>query len=203
MTDIPLPTVGASGYYELRSPLNTLVTLGERYTCQAIRRLSDYLANNEDAKTDIYVKVGIEASYDQDLNDNVYIVSLQSDKGHWLYVPASYIVSYPLTNGIPYRALMIGVSLPSIPADRDLSFLETDIANLVSDVLGVVPIMRQVETSRVVLVTKTKHDLLQAERNALSAGRVTDRARYMKTQQDLDTALAKIAALEQYIKNHL
>lgn len=197
-----LPTIGSAGYYELRTPLNTLITVGERYTCQAIRRISDYLANNEDVKTDVYTKLAIVADYDLDLENDAHIVSLQSDKGHWLYVPASYIVGYPLVNGIPYRTVMIGISLPSMPADRDLTFLETDLANVVSDSLGVIPVIRQVETSRVVLVSSEAHEQTQMDRTMLSANRVTDRTRFMTTQQELTTALAKIAELELYIKNN-
>lgn len=203
MPDVVLPTVGSSGYYELRSPLNTLVVIGERYTCQAIRRISDYLANNEEVKQLVYTDQGIETDFDADADKDAYILSLQSDKGHWIYVPASYIVSYPIVNGIPYRSIMIGLSLPSMPADRDLSFLEADLSNLITDSLGVVPVIRQVETSRVILVDKARHDQLQIDRNLLSSGRVTDRSRLAKTQQDLQVALDKIAILEQYIKDHL
>lgn len=200
--DPVLPTIGSSGAYELRSPLDTLVTTGERYTCQGIRRISDYLANNEDVKQDVYVSQGIEAEYDADAESDAYIVSLQSAKGHWLYIPARYIITYPIVNGIPYRTVMMGLSLPSIPVTQDISFLETEIENIISDTLGVVPVIKQVETSRVVLVSKDRHDIVQMERNALSANRLTDRTRYMSLLQDHQLALQKIALLEQYIKDN-
>ena len=204
MTDIIIPTIGSSGYFELRSPLDTLVIEGELYTCQAVRRISDYLANNEDIKTDVYSKLSLpDSDWETDSEIDQYIISLQSEQGHWLYFPASYLVKFPLTNGIPYRSVVLAASLPSIPADRDLSFLETDIVNLISDSLGVIPIMRQVETSRIVLVSDSIHQTKQMERNMLSSGRVTDRARYMQLQQDHQVALDKIQALEQYIKDHL
>lgn len=197
-----LPTIGSSGTYELRTPLDVLMTPGERYTCQAIRKISDYLANNEDIKEDIYVTYGIETEYDTDANNDAYIVSLQSAKGHWLYIPARYIITYPIVNGIPYRSVMLGISLPSIPVTQDLSYLETEIQNIISDSLGIVPVIRQVETSRIVLISKDKHDTTQMERSMLSAERLTDRSRYMSLVQDHQLALQKIAELEQYIKDH-
>ena len=204
MTDIVLPTIGSSGYFELHSPLDTLIISGERHTCQAIRRISDYLANNEDVKTDVYTKLQLsDAEYEQDANDDMYIVSLQSDKGHWLYIPARYIVKYPLTNGIPYRTQLIGLSLASLPIDRDISFLNTELTNLIKDYLGITPIIKIVETSRVVLISKDKHDQLQAERNLVTQGRVTDRARYVSLLQEYQTALNKINELEQFIKSKL
>ena len=203
MSTIVIPTVGSSGYFELKAPLDILIVQNERYTCKAVRNLSDYFASNEDPKTDIYTKYNIpEDEYTQDIKDDTYIVSLQSEKGHWLYVPVKYIVGYPITNGVPYRSIMIGISLPSIQADRDLSFLETDLTNLIKDALGVIPVIKQIETSRVVLVSKEKHDIVQAERNALSSSRVTDRSRYMSLMTDNQIALNKIRELEAYIKTH-
>ncbi len=202
MTDVILPTIGSSGTYTLRVPLDTVITPGERYTCQAIRRISDYLANNEAIKEDVYVKLGIDNEYDIDASADAYILSLQSAKGHWLYVPAHYLVTYPITNGIPYRTVAIGVSLPSIPVTQDLTYLEIEIQNIISDTLGVVPVIKQVETSRVVLVDKDIHDTLQMDRDALSANRLTDRTRYMSLLQEHQIALDKIQALEQYIKDH-
>lgn len=197
-----LPTVGSSGAYELRSPLDTLVTPGERYTCQAVRRISDYLANNEAVKEDVYTAHGIAAEFDADADTDAYIVSLQSAKGHWLYVPARYIVTYPITNGIPYRTLAIGISLPSLPVTQDLSYLTVELENLISDTLGVIPVIKQVETSRVVLVDKDRHDTVQMDRTALSANRLTDRSRYMSLIQEHQAALQKIVELEAYIKAH-
>lgn len=200
-----LPTIGATGVYQFKAPFDKVVVSGERYTCQAIRRLSDYLANNETPLADIYVANGLtEIDYDADILTDMYIVSLQAAIGHWMQVPASYITTYPITNGIPYRSLMIGVALPPMPADRDLSGLYTSISNIVTDTIGVVPVIKPVETSKVILVDKVKSDLKQAERDALSGGKTTDRSRYMSVLNDLNNANAKIAALEKYIfDNHI
>lgn len=205
MDTIILPTVGSSGYFQCRAPFDALITPGERYTCEGIRSLSDMLANNETPKVDIYDKYLIdEAVYTQDLDLNMSIVSLQGETGHWLYVPAHYIITYPITNGIPYRTMMIGIALPALPANRDLSFLQTDIVNLVKDSLGVTARTNVTERSRVVLITREKHDAAQAARTAASSGKLTDRARYMATLQELQSATQKIAELERYIlDNHV
>lgn len=204
MSDLIIPTIGSSGFFNLRPPFDTLVLPGERYVCQGIRKISDYLANNEDPKADIYVKHQIsEEEYAGDAAKDMVIVSLQSEKGHWLFVPARYIIGYPVVNGIPYRSLSIGVALPAMPAYRDLTFLKADITNLIKDSLGVVPVVKLVETSRVVLVPKDKHDLSVSNRTAVSNGRLTDRSRYMKLLVDHQAALDKIAELEAYIKTTL
>lgn len=204
MSNNVLPTIGSSGSFKLLAPFDALITEGERYTCQGIRSLNDYLANNEDPHKDIYNKYRIpDADYETDLQANMHIVSLQSDVGHWLYVPARYITTYPLVNGIPYRSYVLTASLPSFPTDRDMSFLETEVRNLCMDTLGVVPVIKFVESSRVVLVSAGKHDSTTAARAAVTQGRGTDRARYMDLLYKHDQALVKIAELESYIKRRL
>jgi hypothetical protein len=203
MTNIILPTIGSSGYFKLKTPLSTLVIENEVYTCRAIRTLNDYLANNEDPLTDIYVNYSLgEPDYKLDLAVNMSIVSLQSDSSHWLYIPAKYIESYPLTNGIPYRSVMIGISLPSLPVDRDIAYVQTDLTNLIKDRLGVEPVIKQVETSRPVLVSKEIHDQLVAERALVSKVGETDSSRYQKLLVDFNTAIQKISMLEKYITDN-
>lgn len=204
MIELVIPTVGSTGYFELRAPFDTKIIVNERHTCQAIRRISDYVANNEDVKQIAYIDNGLTAQdYDTAADANMYIASLQSDRGHWIYVPVDYIVKFPITNGIPYRNITLGVALPPIPVERNLSNIETDIINLIQDTLGVTPIIKQVQTSRVILVAKDKHDLQQSARDAVANGRVTDRSRYMSLVQDHQAALNKITELELYIKNNM
>jgi hypothetical protein len=200
MNDLVLPTIGSSGYFEVRSPIDAVMMPNERYTCQAIRRLNDYISNNEEPKEEIYALYGLsEEEYEADVEKNNYIVSLQSELGHWVYVPAQYLLKYPIVNGIPYRTMMLGVSLPALPAEKNLSFLIQDITNLISDTLGVATVIKPVETSRVVLVSKEKHDITEAARRVVSSGKVTDRSRYTSLLIDHQAALDKIQKLEAYI----
>lgn len=200
--DYVLPTVGSSGFFKLNAPFDKLILNNERYTCQAIRRLSEYLANNENPKDDIYIANGVTAEdYEIDLKEDMYVVSLQALTGHWVYVPARYINSYPAVNGIPYRSVTIGVALPAIPADLDLNFLETKIKDVVKEAVGVDSKTKAMETSRVTLVTKEKHLVIQAQRQALTLG-VTDRSKYAQLLTKYQSALQKIAMLENYIETH-
>jgi len=201
--EIIIPVIGSAGIFELRPPFNTIIEPNVRYTCQAVRRLSEYLANNETPYEDIYQASGLtEADYNLHLEENMYIVSLQSEKGHWLYLPATHISSYPLVNGIPYRAMMVVVSLPPLPVDRDLDFLQLAIKNIITDSLGVQCEVKNVEASSVSLISKEKHDLVSSQRATITQGLVTDRARYVKLSQDYQIALDKIQELETYILNH-
>lgn len=203
MTKI-IPAIGAEGFYELLAPLDILIKQGEKYTCRAIRNISDYLANNEDVKTNVYDEYGLVSTvYDDHVLTNMEIISLQSELGHWVYVPVSYIAKYPDVNGVIYRTMMLGISLPSLPVDRDLSNLQTDVANLVQDSLGLTVNSKLVETSKPVLVDQDTHDQLTADRLVLSSITLTDRAKLARCNQDLLVALDKISELETYIESTL
>jgi hypothetical protein len=199
---IILPPIGSSGSYTLKPPLDVLINENERYVCKGIRNISDYIASNEDVKNLIYVKYGlIEDVYLDHLEKDIPIVSLQSDVGHWIYIPADYILTYPITNGIPYRSVMIGISLPSLPTTNNLTNIENSIRELVIDTLGVTPVLKQVETSRVILVPSETHTLLSAERSLLITNSNTDSGKYSKLEIEHQKALDKITELEDYIKS--
>jgi hypothetical protein len=199
-----IPTVGSSGFFELSAPFDTKLLPGERYTCQAVRKISDYISNNEDVFATVYEANGLSSNeYDEDVVNDTFIISLQAAIGHWLYVPVRWVATFAITNGIPYRALVISAALPPLPATRDLSFLEQDIRNLIKDALGVDSITKLTETTRVSLISKEQHDLTQAARDLEASGRVTDRSRYMEASTRLTQALLKITELETYIKNNM
>lgn len=199
-----IPNIGTSGYYTLSAPFNSLIIDKEKYTCMSLRKLSEYIANNENPKELIYDVYNIpEDTYNDHLKENMTICSIQSAVGHWLHVPVSYIVKFPIPNGIPYQSYMIGVALPGIPVNKDLSNTLTSITNVITDTLGVNCQIKITELSRVNLIPEETHIQTQADRDLVINGNITDRSRYTKLMQDYNTALAKITELETYIKNNL
>lgn len=198
-----IPTIGTSGFFQLREPFATLIDGTVRYTCQAIRRISDYVANNEQVKEDIYDKYGLgDDVWLEDMKADALILSLQGETGHWLYVPVRYNISYPNTNGIPYRSIAIGLNLPAMPANRDYADVLTALQNVIHDMLGVESKPKIIETSKVSLIDSAVHEQKKAERDMVRANAATDRSNYMKAVQDLAQANDKIAELENHILNN-
>jgi len=196
-----IPFIGATGFYTLLTPFDTKINIDEQYTTKAIRSISDYISNNENIKALVYDANGILSTvYDQHVLDDIEIIALQSDLGHWIYVPSPYISKYPDPNGVVYKTTMIGVSLPPLPVELDLHLLDTDISNLIIDRLGVTPVIKQVETSKPVLVSDAIDVQHTTTRLALTNGDITDRARVLTLQSTLQQALNKITELETYIQ---
>lgn len=198
-----LPDIGLSGVFIFSSPFDSKVPNKLKLTVKAVRKISDYLASSEDVKQLCYVANDLtDEDYNNDLRIDMEIVSFQSGEGQWFYIPASYIITYPLTNGIPYRSLILGINLPQLPVTQDLTFLETDIRNLVKDHVGITPTIDKVETSAIIYVATEKHDTIQASRNLIKNNR-SYRTRLAEANIIIDAQTAKIQDLENYIKNNL
>lgn len=191
-----IPIIGASGFFSFASPIDTIALPGVEYTCQAVRRISDYTANNEDPKEIAYKPYGIEDTvYEEDVKENAYIVSLQSAKGHWLYIPYRFILSYPSGDGHVYRSVMLTFSLPSLPREQDISGTINDVIDLLRGQLGVSTISKIVETSLPTLISDDDHILKQTERNAaktrLSQAAELHRLTMMVTQLSEENQMLK------------
>lgn len=203
MSSVILPVIGSSGFYTLAAPFDVEVVAKIEYTCMAIRRISEFTANNVDVREDIYTPRNIsEAVWREDSESDAYIVSLRSRTGHWLYVPARYILNYPSVNGIQYRSLMLGISLPSLPISQDVTALLAELKDMAESSLGVTVAVKQVETSKVVLVDHETHVAKQQARTAASQGLTTMRAKNVKLTQENAALLARLAELENYIATH-
>lgn len=195
-----LPLIGSAGSYSFASPFEIAGVNNVEYVCKEIRRISGYLANNEDIKQDIYVANSVsDAIYDEDVLSDAYIVSLQSLSGHWLRIPARFILSYPSTNGVPYRSVMISAALPSIPVSKDLTVLTSEISDIIAAAIGVPPQVRVIETSKVVQLSSEDHLATVQRRAAATLGVTTLTAKNHVLQEENALLIQKIKALEDYI----
>lgn len=196
------PPIGAKGLFDLSAPFDQFIDKGEEYTCQGIRRIRDYVAANEDVKELVYVNYGIEATYEEDYLKDEVIISLQSRKGHWLYVPQRYVVSYPSGNGHEYRACSLVFALPSLPVNMDLDTIRSEIQSYITGRLGVDCVSRVVETSKEVLVSDAVHNTSEVNRN-LRKSIATPFVEINRLNSVVTALQNKLAAVENFIvENH-
>lgn len=194
-----VPTVGTAGNYNFKAPFDKLSS-PTQYTCKAVRKISDYLANNEDVKKNVYTSQGLDdATWNQDVKDDAFIVSLQSATGHWLYLPCQYILNYPSGNGVIYRSMMICISAPALPASEDLTALMADLTDMANSRLGLTTVPKLVETSKPTLVPNQIHTDRQQKRQATMLQNSSLTAQLYKAKSDNAALLKKVAELEAYI----
>lgn len=198
-----IPEVGSSGYFNLADPFAGLTITNERYVCKAIRKLSDYLANNEKPLEDIYKKVGLtEDQYKEDLAVDMPIVSLQSVKGYWIQIPAKYVLSYPIPDGIVYRMLNVAIGLPAMPVTQPMDHFLNELKGFVTASLGVDANVNMIQASRSVMVPMDKHETTRQARNQVIATGGTYKARHDKLLVKYNALADRVRELEQYIIDH-
>lgn len=197
-----IPTVGSKGVYKLAAPFDQLMAVGEYYICKSVRKISEILANNDDPEKLVYTRYSLDQEiYTQHKTEDMEIVYLQSEKGHWLYVPASFIQEFPDPNGVIYRAVGISVLLPAIPVGYQLDQLKAEITGVVKDITGLRCTIKQTFTSRPLAVPVEKHEATQQTRAIERALSPDIYSRYRKLQLENDILVAKVQALEQHIRS--
>lgn len=201
MLNYPMPVVGATGLFVLKPPFNSKMPAEVVFTCESVRSIKDYVAQNQDILAEVYVANTLgEAEYELAIQNDVPIVALRADQGQWIYIPADYIERYPTVDGVMYRQMMFGVSTPPIDSSVDIEDLRTKIAQLVSDYIG-----RQVEVNTMELtvpfmLTMQAHLAEKAIRDAAIA-RQPPALAVIRNQQVIITAQAQqIQALEAWIQ---
>lgn len=194
----------ASGVFTLEAPYNALMPAQIIYTCKGIRKLTDIIASGLDPFEEYYEPNGItDTAYQLDLLADVSIVSLVSSGGNWLYVPSTAILSYPTTSGVSYTAMMVGVSLGALPDSTDLTALKTSVSNVVKDLLGVTPTIKEVAVSDTALISYVKHTSIETARNTLRVTTKSDKAKLVEMTTERDALLLRVTQLEAYIKTIL
>ena len=185
-----IPPIGTAGIYDLKAPFSARLQPKVSYKCEAVRKLSDIIEEGVDPYEEFYLPVGLsETAYQADLLNNACIVSLQSSSGHWVRVPTTYINSYPNINGVPYRGMVLGVELGPIPEYLDLAAVKVAVSNVIRDVLGVRPTVKEVAITSTQNFSQNDHDVLEGTRASLIVNSDTDRAKLLDLQ-------ARFAALQ-------
>ena len=192
------PPLHAKGVYTLLAPWTSISdTL---YECIAIRSIADFVARGEDAFTRFYAPQGLtQTDYDNDVAEGVHIVTLQSLTSAMVFVPDTYIESFPDLTGVEYKRIVLSVELGPLPDSVDLVFLKTAMAATASDITGVEATVIEHVAPYAGVISADQHVLNEAVRQAAITNRTTDRARVLQQQIVIDAQVAKIHALEQLI----
>lgn len=192
------PPLHAKGVYRLLAPWSLPTTV--IYECIAIRDFTDFVDKGEDVFALFYEPKGLtEANYNTDKALGVNIVTLASGSLPVVHVPDSYIEAYPDYDIIPYKSVVLSISLGPLPDRFDLAFMMTQMAALASDVTGIVGQVNLHALPSLDVVTRDQYTALEVIRQAAITLRTTDRARLLTAQAQITSLQTRIAALEQIV----
>jgi hypothetical protein len=198
------PPQGISGVFKLAEPFTNAVSPNVVYRIAEVRSLVGVAASGDDPYEKYYKPAGVtEEKYLEDLANDVAILSLQSTSGKWVHVPNSYLQQMPAASGVPYALCIMGINLGAIPNDLDLTYFEGQIKDLARDLLGVsnADVQATVGSETTYIEQATAKVIEQARTNVMK-NVVTDRAKYLASEEQRLAAVAKIAILEKYIKDN-
>jgi hypothetical protein len=200
-----VPQIGAAGIYTLLAPFDTKLTPNTNYTCKAVRTIDDLLASGVDPYATYYNPTGTpidRTTYNADVAAGVQIVSLFSASGTPVYVPSTYIQSFPAAGGVPYAVMCMAVQIPAIPESLDLGPCKTQIIAIVKDTLGMDATITEVQLTEITLVDQATSQRYEAARQANITNSTTDNAKLIAAQTALAAAQQQITLLQDYIKNN-
>lgn len=175
------PPLLTKGRYTLVNPFVAEDTV--LYTCTALRTFAECEVAGENVLQDVYLKHNLtEREYNRDLDAGALLVTLMSETQPPIFVPDTYIESYPNLSDVVYNHVVLTVSLGSVPDFLNFDFLKAQMAALVSDVIGVTP---EVQLARAIssgIVTPEQHEAMEVGRQAAIKLRTTDRAKNVELQ---------------------
>lgn len=193
------PPINTYGVFTVLSPY-TIDTID--YRCAAIQLISALVDTGVDVFTQYYVPVGLtDTSYQQDLRNNVSIITLLSEDGPTVYIPSSYISNIPVTISVPYGHLIVSMDLGELPDELALGNLLNYLTEIVTNDVGIVPKTRLHKISSKIRYSQSQHDILENTRKLNVTGHVSFYNGKVSADSELALAKAHIIDLEQIIKN--
>lgn len=195
--------VGDSGRFILIPPFNSKILENVKYTCHAIKSLTNYLQEGEDAFKLIYEPLGLsEAIYLNDLENNVVIIIISGEANELIEIPSSYIDSPPVNDGVEYQSRMLGFALGPLPVNYDITDLISKIENAIFESIGVISEAKMINTSEITFVSDIDHEILLNQREALVTNNPPIEVKYNTLLAQYNDLNLTINGLNNYIKNH-
>lgn len=192
------PPLLARGIYQLKEPWNAPGS--KVYICYAIRSFKDLYELGSDVYTEFYEPKGLSRSvFEEDRDQQAAIITLIADDNSIIYVPDTYILSFPDMGEVVYQRVVVSVDFGILPDYLSFEHMLEELANTGSQVIGKLP-----ETSLHVAkssgaVTPDEHQTLESSRLANIEAQDTDRAKYLQQLRLNEDLIQRIRSLEQIV----
>ncbi len=157
------PPINTSGLYTVYTPYT--VADNTVYRCTAIRTFDVLISNSIDVYTEFYLPFDISTDdYNLDLDMSASIITLVASDGTFLYIPNTYIESYPGMNGLDYNRKLFVMDLGLLPLDLSVENMMEDVVEVITNVVGVSATCEYVEVPYIQSITQEEHVQLEATR---------------------------------------
>ncbi len=162
------PPIHASGVYSLFAPFT--VSLEMIYRCHAVRSFDELVKRGINVYEEYYAPKELsEKIYKEDAAKGASIVTLISADQEYIYVPNTFIESYPGMAGLRYERKVMMLDLGPLPSNFQLDYLIDDMQDLVTKAVGVTEDKADINFATIPMsgtVSHEDHIQLEASRRA-------------------------------------
>lgn len=203
------PPLLAKGRYTLVAPW--IANPNMLYTCMAIRAFEDIYKLGYDVQTIYYHSRGLvdgsiitspAFTFAAERAKQPNIITLVGDDGSVIYVPDTFIASYPNLSEVKYSHMVLSVSLGALPDYLDLNAVKAAVSGLVAQTTGVTPTVLEHRVPSTENPTAGQHETLEVTRLSAITLLETDHAKVLRLQSEKTLLQAKINTLVQILQTN-
>ena len=158
---------GIRGKFSIKEPVSNLVDDSVLYEVTSKVPIREFNRDmGLDAKVTIYTTYGILDKYDEDVDNNIYIIGiLKPGSVDVIYIPETYISRDVNQEYIEYVEKILAFNIGLVPVNLDLTNLQEKLVSVLSNEIGIEVQVKEVIQSGVELVDKATHETNIMERN--------------------------------------
>jgi hypothetical protein len=191
------PPLHALGRYVTKTPWelpNTVI-----YECIAIRTFEDCAKQGLDVYERFYKNMGLENSPTFNFSDEqtakANIITLKGSDQTVIYIPDTFILSYPQAGNITYHHVVMSASIGAIPEYLNLTGIMREVEDLISAKIGTTVTVKQMVCPTSDQPTQQQHEILEAARVGSVSSYENNYTRLQKEQQKSALLDAKVKTL--------
>lgn len=190
-------TVGVAGNFEFAQPLAGKLPQNTRMMVQAVRSISEMVAEGFDLK-EVYDGIS-EMAMLEDMAKDRPILKLVTEGGESFNVPQSQVVGYPRIDGVAYRPFNVVLDLGMHPEETDFTALNQALESVVLALTGVSTTTVPVVMGSSFYVSSEQHQQLLIARANSKEVIETDAAKVLRLQTKVNELQQIKTLLEQEI----
>lgn len=206
-----VPSINTSGRFVLKKPF--IAKEQVRYNVTALREFSDLYVRGIDVYSKYYKPFGLvdgtvvngkTFSFSAETKSNPVIVTLEGSDDTVLYVPSTYIDTYPIVGDVVYSRLILTADLGALPDDVPLDSILQDVEDLIQSRFGVNSVVRVARGYTDQQPTLEEHEILEQSRvGAITSAQnnFTENQELRKTAEFLDAQVKTMTQI--LIENNL
>ena len=189
-----IPLIGTYGIFTVLPPFSISPV---NYKCTSLQLLTTLVNNGMPVYARFYAPNGLsQTDYLNDINNNVSLVTLESNEAATLLIPTSYLDDVPVKQAVPYSQLFISIDVGELPDQLGLDQLLLDLKSTTDQTLGVDSTAKLHKIQSTTNYSFEQYTLKEAQRLAIAQNYVSYKTAKLQADAQLAEMRTRIQLLE-------